>query len=116
MKAVLKLVLPIIVLGAYSSSADAQVMSEGDNYVIDDASGNKRIIGAVGGEMMPVMRHENGSAPMTCAYGAYWENSSGDLLSCAGSARYRPVRPGAGATMSNGKPYPAGAMVLEEQS
>ncbi len=116
MKAVLKVVLPIIVLGAYSGTADAQVMREGDFYVIDDASGNKRIIGAVGGEMMPVMKHENGSAPKTCANGAYWENSSGDLLSCAGSARFRPVRPEAGATMSNGKPYPEGAMLLEEQT
>ncbi len=114
MSKVLGFVLPIIVLGAYASTASAQVMREGDYYVIEDASGNKRIVGAAGGPMMPVMKHENGSAPKTCANGAYWENSSGDLLSCAGNARYKLARPAAGATMSNGEQYPEGAMVLDE--
>ncbi len=116
MKNVLRLVMPILALAACSGAAEAQVMREGDYYVIEDASGNKRIVGAAGGPMMPVMKHENGSAPKTCANGAYWENSSGDLLSCAGNARYKLARPAAGATMSNGEQYPEGAMVLDEQT
>ena len=93
--------------------AQAQLMQEGDYYVIEDASGDTRIIGVVpGAKPIRVMAHENDRKPKTCATGDFWKTSSGLLLACVGAGAYDAVDP-AGATMSNGQAYPAGAMMLK---
>lgn len=101
----------------FTAAGHAQVTQEGDYFVVEDASGNKRVVGAAQGasDGMPVMMHEDGNAPATCANGAYWENSSGDLLACGGAAAFELVEPEAGMMMSDGQPLPAGARMLRQR-
>src|SRR5687767_6610596 len=96
-------------------AAHAQIMKEGDYYVIEDSSGNKRIVGGGNSEGTPVMMHSGGNEPANCATGAYWMNASGDLLACGGAASFALVAPEAGAMMSDGKAYPSGAMVMKQR-
>jgi hypothetical protein len=95
--------------------AQAELMREGDYYVIEAAGGETRILGIVpGAKPIRVMMHENDRKPKTCAFGDFWESSSGVLLACVGAGAYDVVNP-AGATMSNGQAYPAGAMMLKRR-
>jgi hypothetical protein len=95
--------------------AQAQLMQEGNYYVIEDASGDTRIVGVVpGAKPIRVTMHENDQKPKTCASGDFWESASGVLLACVGAGAYDVVDP-AGATMSNGQSYPAGAMMLKRR-
>jgi hypothetical protein len=95
--------------------AQAELMREGDYYVIEAAGGEKRILGIVpGAKPIRVMVHEDDSKPKTCAFGDFWESSSGVLLACVGAGKFDMVDP-AGATMSNGQAYPAGSMMLKRR-
>ena len=95
--------------------AQAELMREGDYYVIEGAGGETRILGIVpGAKPIRVMMHENDSKPKTCAFGDFWESSSGVLLACAGAGAYDAVDP-AGAMMSNGQAYPDGARMLKRR-
>ena len=96
-----------------AGAVQAQVMTEGNYYVIEAAGGEKRIIGVVDKNVsIPVTMHQGGRQPHTCANGGYWESASGTLMVCGGTAEYNLVRPDADARMANGEPYPEGAFMM----
>ena len=92
---------------AYALDPTPYMTGSGDSRMIMDG---KSPTGA------RILSTTDGMAPSDCPAGAYYDGPDETVVACGdGGMTYGMMAPPAGSMMSDGKPYPEGAMMLESR-
>jgi hypothetical protein len=95
----------------FATAANAQ---DPQLYVTQDAAGTRMIMGGEVAEGAPLLMGDAGNRPGDCPAGSFYEGAQGQIFPCEGeSLGFTMMAPDAGTMMSNGSPWPEGAMLMQ---